>query len=77
MKHTPNKFNSTFPRISWNNATAYENDKIIKSPKSKNSSGYYKIPIKILILCAPFIISPLTYISNKSLSSVVFPERLK
>ena len=45
--------------------------------KSKNSCGYDEIPVKILKLSAPFITSPLTYIYNKSLSTVTFPERLK
>ena len=50
---------------------------MIKSLKTKISYGYDEIPIIILKLSASFIISPLTYICNKSLSSVVFPERLK
>jgi hypothetical protein len=57
-------------------ATTNEIDKIIKSLKTKNSYGYDEIPVKIIKLSVPFIISPLTYICNKSLSSV-FPERLK
>jgi len=36
-----------------------------------------EIPIQILKLSGPFIISPLTYICNKFLSSGGFPERLK
>ena len=72
-----NNFNSTFSRINCKYATTYEINKIIKSLKTKNSYGYGGIPIKILILSAPFIISPLTCICNKSLSSGVFPEGLK
>jgi len=49
---------------------------IIKPLKTKNSYGYDEISIKILKLSAPFIISPLIYMGNKSLSRV-FPERLK
>jgi hypothetical protein len=64
-------------RITWKYATTYEINKIIKSLKTKTSYRYHEIPIKILKLCAPFIIPPLTYICNKSLSSGVFPERLK
>jgi hypothetical protein len=63
--------------ITWKYAKTYEINKISKSLKTKNSYGYDEIPIKILKLCAPFIISPLTYICNKPLSSGVFPERLK
>ena len=69
--------NNTFSRINWKYATTYEINKIIKSLKTKNSYGYDKIPTKILKLSAPFIISPLTYICNKSLSSDVFCDRLK
>ena len=35
------------------------------------------IPMKILKVSIPFITSPLTYIHNKSLSSGIFPSRLK
>ena len=52
-------------------------EKIIKSLKSKNSHGYDRITMKILKVSTPFIISPLTYICNKSLSSGIFPSRLK
>jgi len=61
-----------FLRISW-----FEIDKIVKSLKTKNSYEYDGIPITILKLSAPFIISPLTYNCNKFLFSDVFPERLK
>jgi len=66
-----------FSSINWKYATIYEINKIIKSSRTKNSYGYDEIPIKILKLSALFIISPLTYICNKSLSSGVLPERLK
>jgi hypothetical protein len=69
-------FNNTFSRINWKYATAYEINKIIESLKTKNSYGFDEIPIKILKSSAPFIISPLTCICNKSLSSGVFPEKL-
>jgi len=67
-----NNSNSTFPRINW-----FEIDKIIKSVKTQNSYGYDEITIKLLELSVPFIISPLTYICNKFLSSGEFPKRLK
>ena len=51
-------------------------EKIIKSPKSKNSHGYEGIPMKILKVSTPFITSPLTYMCNKSLSSGIFPSQL-
>ena len=76
-KYLITNFDNTFSRINWKYATTYEINKILKSLKTKNSYGYDEIPIKILKLSAPFIISPLTYICNKSLSCGVFPERLK
>jgi len=70
-------YNNAFSRINWKYATTYEINKILKSLKTKNLYGFDEIPIKILKLSAPFIISLLTYICNKYLSSGVFPERLK
>jgi len=72
-----NNFNSRFSRINWKYATTYEINRIIKSLKIKNLYGYDEIPIKILKFSAPFIISPLIYICNKSLSSGAFPKTLK
>jgi hypothetical protein len=41
-----NNFNSTFLRINWNYATAYEIDKIIKSLKAKTRTGIMKSQYK-------------------------------
>jgi hypothetical protein len=41
---------------------------MIESLKSKNSHGYDEIPMKILKVSTPFIVSPLTYIYKKSFS---------
>ena len=54
-----------------------EVENIIKSLKPKNSSGYDAISTKLLKVSSAFIISPLTYICNKSISSGIFPDRLK
>jgi hypothetical protein len=43
----------------------------------KNSYGFDEISVKILKIISPFILSPLTHIFNKALSSGVFPGRLK
>ena len=72
-----NNFNNTFPNISWKHASTHEINKIIESLKTKNSCGYDEIPIKILKLSTPYILSPLTFLCNKSLSTGIFPERLK
>jgi hypothetical protein len=55
----------------------FEIERIIKSLKTKNTSGYDEISNRIIKLTAPFIISPLTYICNAVLWTGVFPDRLK
>jgi hypothetical protein len=45
--------------------------------KRKNSHGYDGISSRILKLSAPYVLSPLTFIFNKVLSTGIFPERLK
>jgi hypothetical protein len=57
--------------------TTYEIEKIIKELKSKNSCGYDEITVKILKASSPFIISPLTYVCNRMLTTGTFPDRLK
>ena len=50
---------------------------IIKSLKSKETSGYDGISSKILKQCASTVIKPLTFICNLSLTTGTFPERCK
>jgi len=50
-------------------ASTYEIHKNVKSLETTNSYGYDEIPKKILQTRAHFIISPLIYVCNKSLSS--------
>jgi hypothetical protein len=50
---------------------------IVKSLKLKHLYGYDEIPQYILKISLPFILSPLTYMCNKSPSLGVFPTRLK
>ena len=59
------------------NTTTHEIGKIIHSLKSKDSSGYDGISLRILKISAPYVLSPLTFIFNKSLLTDIFPERLK
>jgi hypothetical protein len=56
---------------------AKEIKEIIKPLPWKNSSGYDKIPLRILKISMSLIISPLTYLCNKSISIGNFPTRLK
>jgi hypothetical protein len=64
-------------KINWSYTSTVEVNRIIKSLQSKNSSGYDNIPIKILKMSASSILSSLTYICNKTLSTGEFPDRLK
>jgi len=72
VEHISHCFKHPFSKIKWCYISTCEIEKNIKSLKTKNSCGYEEIPVKILKLSIPFIISPLTYICNKSLSSGVF-----
>jgi hypothetical protein len=70
-------FKNPFPNINFKSPSAREIENIIKSLKPKNSSGYDGISTKLVKICSPFISSPLAHICNKSLSSGIFPHRLK
>ena len=45
--------------------------------KCKDSYGYDEISSRILKIGDPYVLSPLTYIFNKVLSTGILPERLK
>jgi len=45
--------------------------------KCKNSYGYDEISSRILKISTPYVLSPLTYIFNKILSTGIFSDRLK
>jgi hypothetical protein len=66
-------FTRPFPHIKLTPISTREISEIIKSLKWKNSHGYEEIPIEILKISLPFIISPFTYIRNKLLSTGIFP----
>jgi hypothetical protein len=70
-------FHNSFPSIKYQAVTSTEIVKIIKSLKTKRSYGYDEIFVEVLKISSPFIISSLTYISNKMLSTGIFPDRLK
>jgi hypothetical protein len=63
--------------MKWHYTSTYEIGEIIKSLKSKNTSGYDEISMRILQLSAPYIVSPFTYICNMILNTGIFPDRLK
>jgi hypothetical protein len=45
--------------------------------KMTHSNGYDEIPIKVVKSCKHVITSPLTHITNRSLATGIFPDRLK
>ena len=55
----------------------YEIEKIIKELKSKKWCGYDEIMARILKISSPFIVSPLTCICNRMLTTGTLPDRLK
>jgi Notch-like protein len=57
--------------------TTEETETIINSLKSKNTSGYDEMSTTVLKSCFSFISSPLNYVCTRSLSTGVFPDRLK
>ena len=63
--------------IKLKSTTTHEIDKVIHSLKTKDSHGYNGISTRILKLSAPYIVSPITFIINKMLSSGIYPDRLK
>jgi hypothetical protein len=77
LNYLSQAFATPFPKINFNHTSTKEIENIIKSLKPKNSNGYDEISVKNLKTSAPFISSPLTYICNRSLSTGVFPTRLK
>jgi hypothetical protein len=70
-------FIRSFQHIKLTPVTTKEISEIIKSLTWKNSHGYDEIPVRILKISLPFIISPLTYTCNESLSTGIFPTQLK
>jgi hypothetical protein len=69
-----NCFKLPLPNIKWFYNSTNEIENTIKSLKTKNCCGYNETPVKILKLSAPFMISPLTCIVNKSRSSGILPD---
>jgi len=70
-------FKNPFPNIILKFISTKEIENIIKSLLPKNSPGYEAISIKLIRISSPFISSPLAHTCNKSLSSGIFPDRLK
>ena len=67
----------SFSQIYMTPVSGNEIKDIIKSLKMKNSCGYDEVPLKILKISLPYIISPLIYLCNRSILSGIFPTWLK
>jgi hypothetical protein len=70
-------YNRPFGQIELTPVTAQEIKNIITSLKWTTSSGYDEVPPRLLKLSLLFVISPITYLCNKSLTSGIFPSWLK
>ena len=70
-------FTQSSPPLRLKNTTTHEISKIIQSLKCKDLYGYDEVSTRILKISAPYILSPLTYIFNKTLATGIFPDRLK
>jgi hypothetical protein len=70
-------FQQPFANIRLKSTTTGEIEKIITELKHKESCGYDEVTIKILKTVSPFIVSPLTHICNRMLSTGIFLDRLK
>jgi hypothetical protein len=77
INYLVNTFSRPFNKIHWKYATSYEIEKIIRSLKTKNTSGNYKISNRVIKSSSAYIISPLTHICTAILNIGIFPERLK
>jgi len=77
LTHLRQNFEQPNTAIRLKNTTTHDVDKIIQSLKLKDSHGYDEISTRILMKSAPYILSPLTHIFNKMLSTGIFPDRLK
>jgi hypothetical protein len=70
-------FQQFVTNIKLKNTTTGDIEKIIKELRSKRSCGFDEITTKILKISSPFILSHLTCIYNRMLSTGTIPYRLK
>jgi hypothetical protein len=70
-------FQQTFTNIKLKNRPTDEIEKHIKELKCKNPCGYDEITTNILKISSLFIVSLLTRICSRMLSTGIFPDRLK
>jgi hypothetical protein len=65
---------NSFSQIYMTPVTGNEIKNIIESLKMKSSCGYDEVPLKILKISLPYIISPMVYLCNRSILSGIFPS---
>ena len=72
-----NAYQNNFSQLNIIPVTEGEIRSIICSWKAKDSSGYDGVSTKMLKMCNSLISELLSYICNKSIQTVVFPDHLK
>ena len=77
LTHLQHNIRQTSILMNLKNTAMHGIGKIIHSKKSKDSSGYDGISSRTIKISAPYILSPLRFIFNKSLLTGNFSERLK
>lgn len=77
LNYLKNNYSKPNDSLGLINTTTHEIDKIIRLLKCKDSHGYDEVSMRVIKISAPYILSPLTLITNKVLSTGVFPKRLK
>lgn len=77
MDYLCTSFQKPFQELIFKRTNSKEIEEIIRLIKLKPASGYDEITVKVIKASAPFISAPLAYIFNKSLSTGIFPTRLK
>jgi hypothetical protein len=70
-------FLQPFPKLILKKTNCNEIEEIIRLMKPKAAHGYDGITANLIKASAPFISLPLAYICDKSLSTGIFPSRLK
>ena len=83
IKQTPNEnFKSYMKKqitssFNFELITIQESQKVVDSLKSKTSSGHDNLSVSLLKYIAPLIIKPITLVINQSLTTGIFPQKLK
>jgi hypothetical protein len=77
MDYLYTSFLQLFPILILKKTNCNEIEEIIRLMKPKAAHGCDGITANLIKASAPFISSPLAYICNKSLSTGIYPSRLK